>query len=131
MAKSTRSKTKRSFRRVKREDTVYAVTHAQRLERLSKKLATIAQVDKKSAETDEDTTNEEDGLDMNEQGWPIFALLGLVDPDGIAAFGLDDGMRTGKPTYRLGRGREDDVLGGLSAVVWQHLRESHSLDCLA
>ncbi|GJJ07357.1 hypothetical protein Clacol_001558 [Clathrus columnatus] len=38
MAKSLRSKTKRSFRRVKRESGTYAVADATRLERLSSKL---------------------------------------------------------------------------------------------
>ncbi len=132
MAKSTRSKSKRSFRRVKREDTVYAVTHAQRLERLSKKLAGITQTDKTSTENDEDVVQDKAGLDMNEQGWPMFALLGLVDADGISAFGLGDGMRTGKRRHRrLSRCREDDDLRGLSAVMWQHLSESRSMERFA
>jgi len=42
MAKSTRSKVKRSFRKAKRDDSIFAVTHAARLERLSQKLAAIA-----------------------------------------------------------------------------------------
>jgi hypothetical protein len=130
MAKSTRSKTKRSFRRVKREDTIYAVTHAQRLERLSKKLAGIAQTDKTSTENDEDVIQDEAGLDMNEQGWPMFALLGLVDADGISAFGLEDGMRARK-RRRLSRCREDDDLRALSAVMWQHLSESCSMERFA
>jgi hypothetical protein len=131
MAKSTRSKTKRSFRRVKREDTIYAVTHAQRLERLSKKLAGIAQTDKTSTEDDEDVIQDEAGLDMNEQGWPMFALLGLVDADGISAFSLGEGMKTRKRHRRMIRCREDDYLKGLSAVVWQHLSESRLMECLA
>lgn len=41
MAKSLRSKTKRTFRRIKREDSAYSVAHAARLDRLSSKLAII------------------------------------------------------------------------------------------
>ncbi|KAG9047831.1 hypothetical protein FS842_000536, partial [Serendipita sp. 407] len=51
MAKSTRSKTKRSFRRAKRDDSVYAATHAARLERLSKKLGEIAQINEEDLES--------------------------------------------------------------------------------
>jgi hypothetical protein len=45
MAKSTRSKVKRQWRAKKREDSVYAVTEAARLHRLSQKLKNIAQTD--------------------------------------------------------------------------------------
>lgn len=76
MAKSTRSKAKRTFRRVKREDGVFAATHAARLERLNQKLATIARTDKPRTKTDGEEMTEE-------QGWRLFALLGLMDPDEI------------------------------------------------
>lgn len=42
MAKSLRSKVKRAFRAKKRTDSVYAVTHAARLERLHAKVDAIA-----------------------------------------------------------------------------------------
>ncbi len=81
MAKSTRSKNKRSFRRSKREDGVYAATNAARLKRLSQKLATIAQVSNQKSSTDE-TESQEDLQDMtHDQGWQLFALFGLVDQD--------------------------------------------------
>jgi len=41
MAKSLRSKTKRAFRAKKREDGVYAATHAARLQRLHAKIDAI------------------------------------------------------------------------------------------
>ncbi|KAH7930305.1 hypothetical protein BV22DRAFT_1055231 [Leucogyrophana mollusca] len=46
MAKSTRSKVKRSFRSKKRETGVYAATVAARLNRLNAKLVSIASKDK-------------------------------------------------------------------------------------
>ncbi|CEL57457.1 hypothetical protein RSOLAG1IB_02197 [Rhizoctonia solani AG-1 IB] len=46
MAKSMRSKSKRAFRRTKREEGVYAAVHAARLERLSSKLAAKVSADK-------------------------------------------------------------------------------------
>ncbi|KZS97996.1 hypothetical protein SISNIDRAFT_449609 [Sistotremastrum niveocremeum HHB9708] len=45
MAKSTRSKTKRAFRRTKREEGIFAATHAARLQRLHSKLSAIASTD--------------------------------------------------------------------------------------
>ncbi|KAG5339212.1 hypothetical protein C0989_005193 [Termitomyces sp. Mn162] len=45
MAKSIRSKTKRTFRNKKREDSVYAVTEAARLHRLNSKLTAIVSKD--------------------------------------------------------------------------------------
>jgi hypothetical protein len=140
MAKSTRSKTKRSFRRAKREEfekSTYAVTHAARLERLSRKLAVIAQapvvlptgLSSTSSHRKSRQRTEED-----EQGWPLFALLGLVDPDEIAAFGLPlsskcSGRRRPSSSYESGSSSDesdcsDDWMSGLSAVAWQHLSES-------
>ena len=46
MAKSTRSKSKRSFRRTKRETGVYAAVDAARLQRLSNKLKAKIEADK-------------------------------------------------------------------------------------
>ena len=46
MAKSIRSKTKRAFRAKKREDGVYAVTHAARLQRLHAKIDAVVNAPK-------------------------------------------------------------------------------------
>ncbi|KAJ7774354.1 hypothetical protein DFH07DRAFT_801146 [Mycena maculata] len=60
MAKSTRSKVKRSFRSKKRETGIYAATEAARLNRLHAKLSTVAsrsdppQLDADGMEDDED-----------------------------------------------------------------------------
>ncbi|TEB35438.1 hypothetical protein FA13DRAFT_1343299 [Coprinellus micaceus] len=51
MAKSLRSKTKRSFRAKKREEGVYAATHAARLQRLNSKLVETAKKDADGEET--------------------------------------------------------------------------------
>ncbi|EJT97680.1 hypothetical protein DACRYDRAFT_59044 [Dacryopinax primogenitus] len=53
MAKGLRSKVKRSFRRAKREDSVYAATHAARVERLHRKLADKIQTDVEGEDGDE------------------------------------------------------------------------------
>ena len=83
MAKSTRSKVKRSFRKAKRDDSVFAIAHAARLERLSQKLATIARptAAPKTLEQAEETIEEE--LVEEPEGWHFYALFGLVDPDAI------------------------------------------------
>jgi hypothetical protein len=83
MAKSTRSKVKRSFRKAKRNDSIFAVTHAARLGRLSQKLAAIARPTAalNTLEQSEETTEEETVEDP--EGWHFYALFGLVDPDAI------------------------------------------------
>jgi Protein of unknown function (DUF2423) len=150
MAKSTRSKTKRSFRRAKREEfekSTYAVTHAARLERLSRKLAIIAQAPTSQAVLSNDNTSSENSQqrgegggeivegEEDEQGWPLFALLGLVDPDEIAAFGLPlSSSSSSSSSSKRGRRRpsssssesdsDADWIRGLSAVAWRHLSES-------
>jgi Protein of unknown function (DUF2423) len=141
MAKSTRSKTKRSFRRAKREEfekSTYAVTHAARLERLSRKLAVIAQAPVVLPTGLSSTSNHRKSrqrTEEDEQGWPLFALLGLVDPDEIAAFGLplsSSSKRSGRrpsSSYESSSSSDEsssdaDWMSGLSAVAWQHLSES-------
>lgn len=84
MAKSARSKVKRSFRRAKRDDSIFAVTHAARLGRLSQKLAAIAQPTAalNTLEQAEDTIEEESV--EGPEGWHFYALFGLVDPETIS-----------------------------------------------
>ena len=72
MAKSTRSKVKRSFRAKKREDSVYASVEAARLQRLNAKLQVIRE-----------TEAEGEGEDAEEAGSSWFLLLGLLDPGTI------------------------------------------------
>lgn len=128
MAKSTRSKTKRSYRKVKREDGVFAATHAARLERLSNKLAAIAQTAKpKPLNDDSEASEGEDAMDQ--QGWPVFALFGLVDQDEISALDwhpLPLKNRTGD--YSDTQGHESVSLQGLSALTWRHLSGTHLLE---
>ena len=79
MAKSLRSKSKRSFRRVKRENSAFSVAHAVRLERLSAKLAGI------KAQPPPPPPVNEDDEEKDTLGWYYspFSLFGLVDPEDI------------------------------------------------
>ncbi len=78
MAKSTRSKVKRSFRSKKRESGVYAATEAARLQRLSSKLQQATKKDRDGdVEIDPAEENTED------LGWYWFAHFGLLDPNAI------------------------------------------------
>jgi hypothetical protein len=78
MAKSLRSKAKRSFRAKKRTEGAYAVADAVRLNRLSAKLAKVAQ----TTPLMDDEDAEDDRLDEGEKipGWLMF---GLLDPEDI------------------------------------------------
>lgn len=97
MAKSIRSKAKRSFRAKKREDGVYAATEAARLQRLTTKLAVITS---KDADEEVPQIGKEDM-----PGWCWFVTLGVLDPDDIttesmaALIHADTGLK--------GRGREE------------------------
>jgi hypothetical protein len=75
MAKSLRSKTKRSFRAKKREEGVYAATHAARLQRLNSKLVETA---KKDADGEETMEGDDEVADV--PGWLINALAFMPDP---------------------------------------------------
>ena len=79
MAKSTRSKVKRSYRAKKRDDSVYAATEAARLERLSSKLRAICEADKDGdVELPDESAESTKGLQESAApGW--FLLLGLID----------------------------------------------------
>lgn len=102
MAKSLRSKVKRSFRTKKRETGIYAATEAARLDRLHSKLAATAIKDK-DGDVPVDDVERGDGL-----GWywsPIFGLLDHTDinvesMDYLTSV-LDQGLRKGNGT-RLG-----------------------------
>lgn len=87
MAKGLRSKSKRSFRRIKRDSgtSAYALADAARLQRLSSKLRQKIETDK-----DGDTVIDEvvEGVEKSEEsgeGWYWFALFGLIPPSLIKA----------------------------------------------
>ncbi|KAJ1311709.1 hypothetical protein OPQ81_010181 [Rhizoctonia solani] len=65
MAKSMRSKSKRAFRRHKREEGIYAAVHAARLERLSAKLVAKVTADK---DGDQAMQEEEEEERIEEEG---------------------------------------------------------------
>lgn len=101
MAKSLRSKVKRSYRAKKRTEGVYAAADAVRLNRLNAKLSKITQA---SASLDDEDT--EDRLDEVESipGWLMF---GLIDPENINSDSLAYWTRpTIRSTARRG-GRVD------------------------
>lgn len=83
MAKSLRSKVKRSFRSKKRETGVYAAAEAARLHRLNSKLR---QVTLQDAE-EEVSLGEAEREDIS--GWCSFATFALLDPNDITPEGLD------------------------------------------
>lgn len=86
MGKSIRSKSKRSFRAKKRDDSVYAAVHAARLNRLHRKLKEITLTDKDGDLEVEDVSEFEDerqGGEGTTQGWCSHLLLGLIDPEDI------------------------------------------------
>jgi len=78
MAKSTRSKVKRSFRSKKRDSGVYAATEAARLQRLNQKLQHVIGKDQ-DGDMKVDLIQENPG----DLGWCWFARFGLLDPDDI------------------------------------------------
>ncbi|KAF9008689.1 hypothetical protein BDQ17DRAFT_1323263 [Cyathus striatus] len=65
MAKSTRSKVKRSFRHKKREEGVYAATEAARLNRLNTKLQQVIQKDVDADIMAEDVNGEEQDIPVH------------------------------------------------------------------
>ncbi len=101
MAKSTRSKVKRSFRAKKRTDGVYAAVEAARLNRLHNRLKAIATTeldvaDEEGDEMEEGARMETEG-DAAAAGWSPFWLAGLalVDAQDITADGMADFLRLG------------------------------------
>lgn len=94
MAKSTRSKSKRAFRRIKRETGTFAANDAARLQRLSAKLKHVADADKDGDVAIDDGEEDDTGLlcssffedhrrRPSEATWFAFAMFGLMDPDDI------------------------------------------------
>lgn len=81
MAKSLRSKVKRSFRSKKRETGVYAAADAARLNRLNSKLVKATEGEAEPSETVEDE---------DIPGWCWFATFGLLDPNDITLDALHD-----------------------------------------
>lgn len=83
MAKSQRSKVKRSFRREKREglSSAYQVIESARLQRLSAKLR--AKFADDAATGDDAEVVMKDAGDGSPAGWLEFALFGLIDQDDL------------------------------------------------
>jgi Protein of unknown function (DUF2423) len=78
MAKSLRSKVKRSFRAKKREEGVYAAASAARLARLNSKLSAIAQTEAQNTEEDQENVDQAQEV----PGWWIHRLA-LLNPDDL------------------------------------------------
>lgn len=85
MAKSTRSKVKRSFRNKKRETGVYAATEAARLQRLNLKLQQTIK-SKEEGEADADPME----ATTDNPGWSWFVRLGMLDPSDITLDNLSN-----------------------------------------
>jgi len=82
MAKSTRSKVKRSFRSKKRESGIYAATEAARLQRLNQKLQHAMEKDQ-DGDQDGDIKIGSTQENPEDPGWYWFARFGMLDPDDI------------------------------------------------
>lgn len=79
MAKSLRSKSKRSFRAKKRESGNYAAAEAARLNRLNAKLAAVKDMDRPAPDDEEEMEAESEpqgSYDLE----TLFACLGLLHP---------------------------------------------------
>ncbi len=96
MAKSLRSKVKRSFRSKKRETGVYAAASAARLNRLNAKLVEVTKMAPVGALNI--PREEENTEDI--PGWCWFATFGLLDPDDITLEGLEGFYTSTNPTQR-------------------------------
>jgi len=90
MAKSLRSKSKRSFRSKKRESGKYAVADAARLDRLNARLVVVKEKDRPHVAPLDTAEDQPQGSYDSEA---LFAYLGLlhlrcVTPQNLARFGL-------------------------------------------
>jgi Protein of unknown function (DUF2423) len=88
MAKSGRSKVKRSFRAKKRDTGIYAATEAARLQRLSAKITALASKDKEGDVPLGDVEGEQ------LPGWCWFAAFGLLDPSDITLETMEGTVRS-------------------------------------
>jgi hypothetical protein len=84
MAKSTRSKVKRTFRAKKRTQGVFAVADAARLQRLNAKLHALTSTTTASvAKEEEGEEGEKEQQDVDLPGSCWFAAFGLLDHQNI------------------------------------------------
>ena len=85
MAKSLRSKSKRSFRSKKRESGKYAAAEAARLNRVHAKLAAVKDTDRPIAQTPDAAEEmvEEDQPQGSYDSEAFFAYLGLLHPPSV------------------------------------------------
>ncbi|KAL0949575.1 hypothetical protein HGRIS_009624 [Hohenbuehelia grisea] len=107
MAKSTRSKVKRSFRGKKREEGVYAVTEAARLQRLHAKLSAVASQPKPVHEEDVEAGENDEGVEEKMAGWCWFTTLGLLDSADITVDVMAALTATGFEDEAEGSGQQD------------------------
>ncbi|KIM91053.1 hypothetical protein PILCRDRAFT_84114 [Piloderma croceum F 1598] len=89
MAKSMRSKVKRSFRSKKRETGVYAATEAARLHRLNQKLVATSTRDKDGDVPVEEAEEEANNI----LGWSWLPIFGLLDHDKVTAESMEAMMQ--------------------------------------
>jgi hypothetical protein len=106
MAKSIRSKAKRSFRAKKRTEGIYAATEAGRLHRLNSKIR--AHISSQLPESLEENSRdaEEDLIEEAQTGPYWFEILGLFGDDQIDAdtmHGLDTLVRLCERQYGMKR----------------------------
>ncbi|KAF7352959.1 Sm domain-containing protein [Mycena venus] len=100
MAKSTRSKTMRKYRAIKRETGIYAATEAARLNRLHAKLSAVASRD---VPQDDEEGMEDDSEEL--RGWSWFTTFGLLDATDITAESLGSLVTSSEKPQRQRRSR--------------------------
>ncbi|KAF7433273.1 hypothetical protein PC9H_005223 [Pleurotus ostreatus] len=123
MAKSTRSKVKRSYRHKKREEGVYAATEAARLNRMNAKLLAVAAAPKPLVEEEKDADDEDEM-----RGWYMFAAFGIMDADTITPERQEmfrvDGLRTSEEDKAQGTVEENtapmDIVGDAPTRISTH-----------
>ncbi|KAG2118958.1 uncharacterized protein F5147DRAFT_193479 [Suillus discolor] len=94
MAKSTRSKVKRSFRAKKRDEGVYAATEAARLQRLNSKLmAKIDHGDEELAEPVDDDTAQDDSTAPDTMELDDSAKSSTTKPSHVSTHGARNSRR--------------------------------------
>jgi hypothetical protein len=96
MAKSMRSKVKRSFRSKKRETGVYAATEAARLHRLNSKLVATVTKDRDGDVLVEDADAEGD----DKLGWSWLPVFGLLNHEDLTAESMESLVRCSLAQHR-------------------------------